>query len=470
MQSIKYENNNGIIDSLINKTKNNDSEEGMAEAGDIFENMRNMKDTATDMHYELFVNDDKVADKEHIQYFQKPEYQENNYNDNDDNNYNYNNNNEYNNNNLDVDMMGTIGPTGPPRMNNNSDMDKEDMQMKKLEMLRKLFELKEAGVTLSRDYNMNNDYKNMKFEYDMHVSVRERKHTIKMLSTVLTYGSYFLEKGNEKFNPFDFDLDGWSKSLSSSIEEGEYIDVFGDLHNKYFKSGKSMSPELKLLTMVMMSMVTFHIQKKYMGGNLSTAQELLKNQNLTEQLRNQSRSNKQTYNQSVNKKMNEEHEKVNNDIREREYLRQQEKEYLMKQQQQMAYENLHKQMEAQRSYSESYNQDMQPRMSLPPQKYVDMLKHQNYMAPAYETERVNQILKMQQSNNMEESNNENLKNTPSHSGQTESKMSEDIDDILSGGQNTTKSVKISTIKKKKKRGRGRPRKHKIEVNIDTDNK
>ena len=274
MQSVKHDEHNsnpdGIIDSLINKRKDNDSEEGTVEVNDILDKMRirNMKDTATDLHYELMANNDKIADNENIQYFQKPERQADDHYDNDHNNNNYNsidNNNNYNN--MDYNNDPDVNINNNNNYNHNSDIDKEDMEIKKFEILKKLFELKEAGVEISRAYNMESDYKHMKYEYDMHVSVRERKHTITMLSTVLTYGSYFLEKGNEKFNPFDFDLDGWSKSLSSNIEEGRYIDVFGDLHNKYFKSGKTMSPELKLLTMIAMSMVTFHVQKSLFGLN-----------------------------------------------------------------------------------------------------------------------------------------------------------------------------------------------------------
>ena len=45
---------------------------------------------------------------------------------------------------------------------------------------------------------------------------------------------------NNKFDPFDLKLDGWSESITENLDE--YDDVFGELHEKY--GGKQMSPDL----------------------------------------------------------------------------------------------------------------------------------------------------------------------------------------------------------------------------------
>jgi len=49
---------------------------------------------------------------------------------------------------------------------------------------------------------------------------------------------------NNKFDPFDIKLDGWSEQINENIND--YDDIFGELYEKY-KSKASMAPELKLL-------------------------------------------------------------------------------------------------------------------------------------------------------------------------------------------------------------------------------
>jgi hypothetical protein len=49
---------------------------------------------------------------------------------------------------------------------------------------------------------------------------------------------------NNRFDPFDIKLDGWSEQLNENITD--YDDIFGELHEKY-KSKATMAPELKLL-------------------------------------------------------------------------------------------------------------------------------------------------------------------------------------------------------------------------------
>ena len=49
---------------------------------------------------------------------------------------------------------------------------------------------------------------------------------------------------NNKFDPLDLKLDGWSESIHENIND--YDDVFEELHEKYKGKGE-MAPELKLL-------------------------------------------------------------------------------------------------------------------------------------------------------------------------------------------------------------------------------
>jgi hypothetical protein len=74
----------------------------------------------------------------------------------------------------------------------------------------------------------------------------------KMLLACIT-GIEFL---NNKFDPFDLKLDGWSEQMNENL--GEYDEIFAELHEKY-KSKAKMSPELKLLFQLGGSAIMLHM-------------------------------------------------------------------------------------------------------------------------------------------------------------------------------------------------------------------
>jgi hypothetical protein len=61
---------------------------------------------------------------------------------------------------------------------------------------------------------------------------------------------------NNKFDPFDLKLDGWSEQVNENLTE--YDEIFGELHEKY-KSKAKMSPELKLLFQLGGSAIMLHM-------------------------------------------------------------------------------------------------------------------------------------------------------------------------------------------------------------------
>jgi hypothetical protein len=61
---------------------------------------------------------------------------------------------------------------------------------------------------------------------------------------------------NNKFDPFDLKLDGWSEQVSENIDD--YDEIFGELHEKY-KSKAKMAPELKLLFQLGGSAIMLHM-------------------------------------------------------------------------------------------------------------------------------------------------------------------------------------------------------------------
>ena len=133
---------------------------------------------------------------------------------------------------------------------------KEDLLKEKFIYLRKLDQLESKGVTLSKRYSMDSSLDEMKGEYEHIISEKERINSIKFQGRVLTTIITGLEFLNNKLDPFDIKLDGWSEQINENLEE--YDDIFSELNDKY-KSKAKMAPELKLLFQLAASGMMIHM-------------------------------------------------------------------------------------------------------------------------------------------------------------------------------------------------------------------
>lgn len=151
-------------------------------------------------------------------------------------------------NNIPLDPDANVDPT--PQLS------KEDMLKEKFKLLRKLEELEQKGVQLTKRYSMDSSYAEMKGEYDTQMEERERQNSMKFQGKMLLACITGLEFLNNKFDPFDLKLDGWSEQVNENLNE--YDEIFGELHEKY-KSKAKMSPELKLLFQLGGSAIMLHM-------------------------------------------------------------------------------------------------------------------------------------------------------------------------------------------------------------------
>ena len=63
---------------------------------------------------------------------------------------------------------------------------------------------------------------------------------------------------NERYDPFDLKLTGWSESIHENLDE--YKDIFAELHEKY-KTKTKTPPEIRLLISVFGSAFMFHFSQ-----------------------------------------------------------------------------------------------------------------------------------------------------------------------------------------------------------------
>jgi hypothetical protein len=135
-------------------------------------------------------------------------------------------------------------------------MSKEELLREKFKILRKLETLEKKGVELSKKYNMDSPLAEMQGEYETIMDEKSKQNSIKFQGNMLMAVINGIEFLNNKFDPFDIKLDGWSDQVNENI--GDYDDIFSELHEKY-KSKATMAPELKLLFQLGGSAMMVHL-------------------------------------------------------------------------------------------------------------------------------------------------------------------------------------------------------------------
>jgi hypothetical protein len=135
-----------------------------------------------------------------------------------------------------------INPDKP--MSSQPQMSKEELLREKFKFLRKLEALEQKGVNLTKKYSMESPLAEMQGEYEMIMEEKTKQNSIKFQGNMLMACINGIEFLNNRFDPFDVKLDGWSEQVNENMTD--YDDVFGELYEKY-KSKASMAPELKLL-------------------------------------------------------------------------------------------------------------------------------------------------------------------------------------------------------------------------------
>lgn len=136
-------------------------------------------------------------------------------------------------------------PLNPDKpMSSQPQMSKEELLREKFKFLRKLEALEQKGVNLTKKYSMESPLAEMQGEYEMIMEEKTKQNSVKFQGNMLMACINGIEFLNNRFDPFDVKLDGWSEQVNENMTD--YDDVFGELYEKY-KSKASMAPELKLL-------------------------------------------------------------------------------------------------------------------------------------------------------------------------------------------------------------------------------
>lgn len=164
----------------------------------------------------------------------------------------------------------------------NKKLNKKELMLQKLNMLRKLGELKQYGVQLTQNYNLNSDYEMMEYEYNLHHDIRSKQNSVQWMSHMMIGFIKGTEMVNDSYNPFDIKFEGrLSDKISSDMQS--YYAVLGDIYEKYNRPGKQWAPEMRLLFMICGAALGTQMNRVMPG--LGGLENMVKSPNTIDELR-----------------------------------------------------------------------------------------------------------------------------------------------------------------------------------------
>lgn len=151
-------------------------------------------------------------------------------------------------------------------------LSQEEILAMKRELLYQFDRLERKGIRVPKKFTMASSLDEMRAEYERLKRDRETDVSVQFQRSALMTVVSGVEFLNNRFDPFDIKLNGWSDSINDSL--GDYDEIFEELHEKYKGKGK-MAPELRLLMGLTGSAITFHLTRS-MFSTLPGAESVMR--------------------------------------------------------------------------------------------------------------------------------------------------------------------------------------------------
>ena len=143
----------------------------------------------------------------------------------------------------------------------------------KADLLNKISRLSKKGIAASARLTIYSDIDEIRTEFKRMMYGIEVDRSIKFQRRMLVACVTGLEFLNDKFDPFDIELNGWSQNMMENVED--YDGVFEELHNKY-KAKINVAPEVKLVMMVGGSALMFHLTNSMFKAAVPNVSQVMK--------------------------------------------------------------------------------------------------------------------------------------------------------------------------------------------------
>jgi hypothetical protein len=153
------------------------------------------------------------------------------------------------------------------------EMSYEDIMREKQELLFKLEHLNKIGYQSTKRYSMASELEDMRYEFQRLKRQRDTEKSVKFQRKMLMACCSGLEFINDKFDPLDIKLEGWSETMMEHLDD--YDEVFEELYEKY-QSKVQVAPEIRLITMVGGSAFMFHLTNTLFKTSPPSMADMLK--------------------------------------------------------------------------------------------------------------------------------------------------------------------------------------------------
>ena len=149
----------------------------------------------------------------------------------------------------------------------------QEIKNEKIDFLYKFKKLESQGIRTTMNYNMNSHLDDMRNEYIKLKKQREIENSVKFQRKMLMACITGMEFLNNRFDPFNIKLDGWSESVNEDIND--YDEVFEELSTKY-GGGSDMAPEFRLLLSLAGSAFMFHLTNTMFKSSIPGMDDVLR--------------------------------------------------------------------------------------------------------------------------------------------------------------------------------------------------
>jgi len=149
----------------------------------------------------------------------------------------------------------------------------EDEKKEKIDLLNKLQRFEQKGLPVNRRYTMDNTLEEIKTEYSRLADARNLESSLRFQRQAMMSVVTGLQWMNDKFDPFELKLDGWSESVHENLED--FDEIFEELYDKYKERGK-MPPEARLVMALAGSGFMCHVSNTFLRSRMPSMDDILR--------------------------------------------------------------------------------------------------------------------------------------------------------------------------------------------------
>jgi len=149
----------------------------------------------------------------------------------------------------------------------------EDEKKEKIDLLNKLQRFEQKGLPVSRRYTMDNTLDEIKTEHSRLADARNLESSLRFQRQAMMSVVTGVQWMNDKFDPFELKLDGWSESVHENLED--FDEIFEELYDKYKERGK-MPPEARLMMALAGSGFMCHVSNTFLRSRMPSMDDILR--------------------------------------------------------------------------------------------------------------------------------------------------------------------------------------------------